>query len=73
MQHTFALGSHYMNGIKRQAIKQNLFLFFNSNVFSDDDNLTIIFAKSNCYYVIVHLSREKNSLFSMNIKKCILI
>lgn len=59
MQHTFALGSHYMNGIKRQAIKQNLFLFFNSNVFSDDDNLTIIFAKSNCYYVIVHLSREK--------------
>lgn len=48
MQHTFALGSHYMNGIKRQAIKQNLFLFFNSNVFSDDDNLTIIFAKSNC-------------------------
>lgn len=59
MQHTFALGSHYMNGIKRQAIKQNLFLFFNSNVFSDDDNLTIIFAKSNCYCVIVHLSREK--------------
>lgn len=66
MQHTFALGSHYMNGIKRQAIKQNLFLFlflfFNSNVFSDDDNLTIIFAKSNCYYVIVHLSREKKTL-----------